>query len=266
MQRILYSLIACLTILVISCQAEVDEIREETKNCKIVTGLYYGGGGGLFDSATYRYDAAGKIIRVDTDLGYYTYSYNGDKIVSRKYFEGADLWWEDSVYWDGSNVSQYIQFNYSNSSPELSRYKLQYSGGRLSRILYIDMYPDWVNGGMLVDSFPTNVYWNAAGNIEKLIYLDEFGDAVDSIKYSYDNNTNFFKVVHPHFYLFDPIFSLHAGFEPHLAYYYSKNNVIGFTIYDGFNYNVSYGLDSLNQISEIKMDGFDYMKYKYTCN
>src|SRR5688572_15704881 len=99
----LYPLFIAITALLLACQAEVEDLREETKTCKIETGLFYGGGGALFDSATYIYDVNGKLTKVETDLGFYSYSYNGDKLVSRKYFEGADLWWEDSVYWDGNN-------------------------------------------------------------------------------------------------------------------------------------------------------------------
>ena len=267
MTRIKCCLIASLSIVFISCQAEVDDIIEETKSCKIITGMYYGGSGGLNDSTSFIYDANGKLVKIEAQYGYYTFHYSGDKLIARRYYENMDLLWEDSVKWDGNSVSEFIQYDYSSGvSPELARYLMYYSGGRLSKIEMIDMYPDWVNGGMLVDTFPTNVYWNPAGNIERLVFYDEFGDAVDSISYQYDNNTNFFKVVHPHFYLFDPMFELHAGFEPHLPYFYSKNNVTGFTIYDGFNYDISYGLDSLNQVSEVKMDGFDYMKYKYRCD
>jgi len=71
--------------------------------------------------------------------------------------------------------------------------------------------------------------------------------------------------VHPHFFLFDPEFELHADFEPHLAYFYSKNNVTNFQIYGGSNYPINYGFDSLNHVTSVDMGGFHYFKYKYQC-
>jgi hypothetical protein len=72
-------------------------------------------------------------------------------------------------------------------------------------------------------------------------------------------------VVHPHFWLFDPTFQIHVGLEAHLPYFYSRNNVAQFTIYDGWDYHIGYGLDSINQVTSVTVDGDDYMKYRYSC-
>ncbi|MER3498888.1 MAG: hypothetical protein C4308_09790 [Chitinophagaceae bacterium] len=63
--------------------------------------------------------------------------------------------------------------------------------------------------------------------------------------------------------MFDPGFELQVGFETHLSYFYSKNNVTNFNVYGTWDYPVVYGLDSSNNVTAVDMGGFPYMAYKY---
>jgi hypothetical protein len=92
-----------------------------------------------------------------------------------------------------------------------------------------------------------------------------FWTSDDSSLYQYDANPNYFKLIHPHFFLFDPEFQLQTGFETQLAYFYSKNNVSNINVYGSWDYPVVYGLDSTNKVTRVDMGGFPYLKYDYQC-
>jgi hypothetical protein len=256
------------SIIFISCQQEVPlEILNQVKQCKIVMGHYYGGGG-INDSASFIYNASGKIVKWQGNDGYYDYFYSGDNIVLETFKENGtnDLWWLDSIRYNANNtISEIIFYDLSlqaSSDTIHSKVIFEYQNNQVSRLIDVDYYD--YGFGPQNDTGYTNIFWSA-GNIEKMVFLDAYGIAYDSISYQYNSDPNYFKLVHPHFFLFDPEFELHAGFDPHLAYFYSKNNVTSFRIYSYSDYPVTYGIDSLNHVTEVNMGGFEYMKYKYQC-
>ncbi|HYE56289.1 MAG TPA: hypothetical protein VD996_15675, partial [Chitinophagaceae bacterium] len=216
----------------------------------------------------FTYDAAGKLVKWEGYDNYYTYAYNGDKIIARHYYDKTtnELLYVDSIWYNTDNTIREMRFHeYDPVFMEEYFYKLhfEYQAGRLSRTVAVEYYD--FGGGLMTDTFPTSVHWNAAGNIEKLRYLDQAGVAYDSISYQYDANPNYFKVVHPHFFLLDPEFYLHVGLEANLPYFYSRNNVVDTNIYGTFDNPISYGRDSLNQVTSVDMGGFEYFKYRYRC-
>lgn len=264
-KRLVPAVLAMFMIILAACQKDVNDLTpEEIEKCKIETGYYYGGSGGLNDSANFIYAANGKLSKVETEYERVEYFYNGDKISVRKFYDklSGELVYEDSIHYTGNNISRIIGNDYGSFGLDSIsyHYMLDYQGDRLSMVRYFEPGNPFNN-----DTFATVVHTNAAGNIEKMVYLDEFDEPYDSVAYQFDANQNYFKKVHPHFILFDPFFQLQAGFEPHLAYFYSTNNVTGFTIYAGQNYQVSYDLDASKNISGVKMDGDDYMRYRFKC-
>ena len=258
-----------LCILFASCQQEVGEIINQAQQCRIQTGYYYGGSGGVNDSARFIYDGSGKLVKIANRDGYYLYTYQGDKINTRKFIDSitSEVLFLDSVWYDGSgNISKFVARDYSGwfSDSIAITYLLKYQNSRLTDLDYIESYREWT-GNMVSDTFPAKFTWDAAGNnIEKLVYYDSFG-AFDSIRYQYDANPNYFKIVHPHFFLLDPMFQLHVGLEAHFGYFYSKNNVVNTNIYGSWDNPITYGHDSTNKLTSVDMAGFDYMKYKYQC-
>ncbi len=94
--------------------------------------------------------------------------------------------------------------------------------------------------------------------IEKPIVLE-------NIYYDYDNNANYFNAKSKYFFMLDPFFQIHVGFDPHLPYFISKNNVINFRIYGNIDYPVEYETDSLHHPTMVRQGGFDYMAYKWFC-
>ena len=264
-----YLLSVLASILFVSCQQEVsDEIFSQVQQCKVVNGYYYGGSTGINDSARFIYDASGKIMKWEGAQGYYDYFYSGDNIVLRTFKENGtnDLWWLDSIRYNANNtISEVVFYDFSQqaSSDTLhSKVIFQYQNNQLYRLIDVDYYD--YGFGPQTDTGYTDVFWNA-GNIEKMVFLDVYGNAYDSINYQYNSDPNYFRLVHPHFFLFDPEFELHAGFDPHLAYFYSRNNVSSFRIYGNSDYPITYGIDSLNHVTEVNMCGFEYMKYRYQC-
>lgn len=252
-------------LLFIACQKDVSEPPiDPIPQCRIETGYYYGGGGMLFDSAVFTYSADSKLMKVESEFESVHYSYTGDKITLRKFYDRAtnDLLSIDTIYYTGDNISRIGTVDYNSMwilDTLFTNITFSWQNGRLNKVSYVEY------NSYFIDSIITAVYTNAAGNIEKLSFLDEFGEAYDSILYQYDAVPNYFRRANPHFLLIDPFFQLWAGFEPHLAMFYSTNNVTRFTIYGTDDYQITYDLDSTNNISGIKMDGEDYVKYKYSC-
>ena len=269
MRKIILLPVLIVSIIFLSCQQELPAIITQAQNCKIIKGYYYGGSGGINDSADFIYDGAGKLIKWKGNDGYYDYFYNGGRITARVFHEntgGTVLFIDSALYNAGNNISELIFYDYSGwYGYDSSRSVLTfgYQDNKLNHITNINYFDQGF--GIETDTVYTTVSWNSSGNIDKMMFTDYSSNAYDSISYQYNADPNYFKLVHPQFFLFDPGFELHAGFESHLAYFYSSNNVINFIVY-GFNYPVDYGLDSLRHVTSVKMGGFDYMKYNYRCN
>ena len=269
MRRIYFPLVIVITAFFISCQQDPNDIIQNAQQCRIRTGYYYGGSGGMNDSASFIYDASNRLVKITNRDGYYLYTYNGNQVNSRRFIDSFsnDVLFLDSVWYDGSgNVSKFVTHDYSGWFTDTLHvtYHFQHQANKLKDILYVESYRDWT-GMMASDSFPARFTWDAAGNnIEKLVYYDNFG-AYDSIMYQYNADPNYFKVVHPHFYLFDPMFQLHVGLEANLPYFYSRNNVTNTNMYGAWDNPIDYGLDSTNKVTAVDMGGFEYYKYRYTC-
>ncbi|HEX6334805.1 MAG TPA: hypothetical protein VFZ78_11300 [Flavisolibacter sp.] len=266
MRKYLLTFFVLAGVILFSCQQDVNSIINQAQQCRIASSNYYGGGG-VNDSATYFYDVNNKLIKVENMDGYYTYFYSGDRIVKRTYHDNManDLWYIDSVYYSsGNTISELVRYDYSGQWADTihNRILFHYQNGKMSNLTYLDYYTLW--GVNYVDTMKVNVVWNGANNIDKIVYLD-MGQPVDSILYQYDTNPNYFRVVHPNFFLHEPQLQLYTGLEPHFAYYYSANNVINSNMYGSFDYPVDYGLDSTNKITSIDMGGFPYISYKYQC-
>jgi hypothetical protein len=248
-----------------ACQQELPAIMERIDKCRIDYGHYYGGGG-MHDSAHFIYDGAGRVIKLDMPNGFYTYEYTGNNITLRKYFEGGtDLMFIDTLRYDASSsLVEMVSADYSLWWGDTTRVKtlFGYTAGKLTRLTHIEAYS---STGPFTDTLVTLFNWNAAGNIEKMVFLDALGEPIDSALYQYNTHENYFRAVHPHFWLFDPNFQLQVGLEAHFPYFYSRNNVIGFDIYGSSLYEVQYGLDSTKNLTTVNMDGDPYMEYRYKC-
>lgn len=269
MRKVLVITTLVFGLFLLSCQPDINDIIQQAQQCRIETGYYYGGSGGINDSAHFVYDASGKLVKVSNRDGYYLYTYNGGLIHSRKFIDSitSEMLFLDSVWYDANgNITKMSSYDYSGWFTDTIKadHLFYYQSNKLQDVLYIETYRDW-NGTMVSDSFPSRFEWDAAGNnINKLVYYDAFG-AYDSIQYQYNTDPNYFKVAHPHFFLFDPMFELHVGLEANLPYFYSKNNVINTNIYGSWDNPIIYGLDSTKKITALDMGGFEYFKYKYRC-
>jgi hypothetical protein len=268
MRRYLYIVVSVILIIFISCQKELSEIQLEINKCRIVMGHYYGGGG-MYDSAQFIYNDQGKLVKWINMDGHYDYRYSGNNIITRIYTEnGGQLWYVDSARYNSDNtVAEMVFYDFSGTySPDTLHNKLifQYQAGRVTNLQNIEYFD--AGFGPETDTTFTTLTWNSAGNIEKIRFVSNGYWAVDdSVSYQYDTNPNYFKLLHPHFFLFDPEFQLQTGFETQLAYFYSKNNVSNINAYGSWDYPVIYGLDSTNKVTTVDMGGFPYLKYDYEC-
>lgn len=255
------------TLLYFSCQKEISWTNPEETPCRIITGYYYGGSGGLNDSVVFTY-TGDNVTRAENRDYYVLYYYTGNNITVRKTYEkpGNILVYLDTVSYDNSNrITRLINWEYPGmSNPDTTKYiyDFNYQGGAISKVVETTIIPNYYS-----DTANWLFTSDAAGNIKK-VDLTNYDQTMvwDSIKYNYNADPNYFKVVHPHFFLFDPFFELHVGLVPHFAYFYSHNNVSSFDYYGNVNYAITYRLDSLNNnVTSVDMGGFEYMKYKYEC-
>jgi len=271
MQKILSLFIVVVTIFIFSCQQELPEIQLQIEQCKIIRGDYFGGGG-MHDSAQFIYNAQGRLVKWINIDGHYDYYYSGNNISARVYTDNSGAtWYIDTVRYNSDNtISEIVFYDLSGLySQDTLHNKIifHYQNNKVTSLDNVD-YFDWGFGPQTDTTF-TTITWNAAGNIEKmrLVNYGNFGWGYDdSVLYQYDANPNYFKLIHPHFFLFDPQFELQSGFEPHLAYFYSKNNVSNFNVYGTWDYPVVYGFDSTRKLTKVDMGGFPYMEYQYECH
>jgi hypothetical protein len=254
-----------MVVLGFSCQQEIAEIINSVSSCRIDKGYYYGGSGGINDSVLFTY-SDNKVIKAEGVDDIVNYTYTGNHITGRRFYEkpGNLFWSVDSILYDGSgNITKMINRSYPSSQvfdTTLSTYDFSYTAGRLSQVIETETI---VNNPP--DSILYTIHTDASGNLDKITFSDFGFNYQDSVLYAFDTNPNYFKIVHPHFFLFDPFFELQVGLVSQLPYFYSHNNVINFNVYGAYNNPVVYGVDSANHVTRVDMGGFEYMKYRYSC-
>lgn len=268
------ALLCIFTILLIavSCQKEISDpdipvpavVNTPIDSCRISKSYYYGGSGGINDSAAFFYTGQ-KLMTVVAGTADVIYAYSGDKLISMHYFEkpGNLLYHIDSFYYSNDTVlSQIISHDYdmyNHFDTVHSVLDFIYSGAKLSRIITVDHYEGLPDTDTLISDFR----WT--GDNVNSIFFKSTVWADDSIHYTYDNNPNYFNATSKYFFMADPFFQIHVGFDPHLPYFISKNNVINFTIYTNTDYPIDYQTDSLHHPTLVRSGGFDYMGYIWSC-
>lgn len=264
MKKLFYLLL--LAILGLSaCQREAFfmPFNRQIDSCKIQTAYYYGGGG-IFDTANFIYtqDRLTSLIGSESDV-FYQYDSRG-RVFSMAYYEkpGNLLYRIDTFYYvndsslSGITVHDYDMYNHLDTSH--SQISFIYTGTQLSRLVTVDRY----EGIPYEDTLISDFRWEN-GNVKSILFGSN--GWVDSIYYRYDTNPNFFGPTSKNFFQIDPFFQLHVGFDFHLPYFISKNNVNNFTIYNNIDYPVTYLTDSLQHPLLVSQGGFDYMGYKWNC-
>ena len=259
-------LFAC--IILFACQQEPNEFISQAQQCRIKTGIYLGGGG-MYDSATFIYDASGRIIKWEGLDGYYNYVYSDGKISARIFHDAMtnEVWYVDSVRYDAAGkIKEMVFYDFSMTwgfDTIHTKMLFEYDNNRLSRVKHIEYYN--IGMGPMSDTLRSRFGWDAVGNMDRVVYYDELGDDYDSALYQFDASPNYFNAIHPHFFLLDPEFQLQVGLEAHFPYFYSKNNVTNINIYGAWDNPIDYGLDSTNKVTSIDMGGFEYFRYHYEC-
>jgi hypothetical protein len=255
-------------ILFVSCQK--DMVTQQPLNlvpgdsCRIAKSYYYGGSGGINDSADFFY-TGNKLTSVISNSADVIYSYSGDRLVSLHYFEkpGDLLYHVDSFYYFQDTIlsriiaHDYDMYNHLDTIHSVREFN--YTGSYLTRLTTVDSYEGITDTDTLIADFR----WT--GDNVRSIFFRSTVWVDDSIYYDYDNNRNYFSGTSRYFFMADPFFGLHVGFDPHLPYFISRNNVHKFTIYTNDEYLIEYQTDSLSHPTMIRSGGFDYMQYKWEC-
>jgi hypothetical protein len=261
--------IVSLCMLLLSCQREINDVLRSASSCKITNGYYYYSSAGIYDSAIFTYDQD-KISRVEGDEYFATYSYTGDNITGRKFFHKINnnaLLTSDTIQYGSDNsVSKMISWFYPTSSlGDTVRivYLFNYTGENVSSV--IKQKTQFTLLGIEIDTVISTFYTNATGNTDYILMKSPQGGLYDSIHYTYDTKPNYFRAIHPYFFIFDPFFILHQDIVADFPYTMSKNNVLKFSYNFTGEDNAEYETDSLNNITAVDLSGSPYMRYKYQC-
>lgn len=259
-----------LSFLVISmfmaCQKEIQfdplDPVNPVDSCRLRTSYYFGGGG-VYDSANYIYEN-GKLVRLNGSEAIVKYFYDGSFIRSMEYVSAYtnELYRIDTFDFINGLLAgiRSHEFDPFWNDSIFSVLSFEYNGNKISRVTRIDSL---INMAGYNDTLYSDFVYTGE-NITAMYMSDNVG-VFDSVLYTYNNDLNYFNPISRYFYLSDPFFQIHVGFEPHIPYFLSRNNVVNFTIYDGEDYPVSYELDSMNRPLMVRQGGFDYMGYKYEC-
>jgi hypothetical protein len=263
-------LLLCLTVIAfLSCQKELSDdtlnpfVNVPEDSCRISRSYFYGGGG-VSDSADYIY-SGNKLTKVEGVHSDVFYTYSGDKLIAMHYYEKPAnlLYHVDSFHYvNDTTISRVIAHDFdmfNHDDTVHSELDFVYSGNQLSQLITVASYEGFSDKDTSISEFR----WE--NNNVRSILTKNTSWADDSIYYDYDNNPNYFTATSKYFFMVDPFFQLHVGFDPHLPYFISRNNVVNFRIYTNVDYPVQYQVDSLRHPTLVSQGGFDYMGYKWEC-
>jgi hypothetical protein len=269
MKQFFYSItVISVLLLYSSCQKELsDTAKQREKTCKLISATYYLASGPVYDSSAFVYNSD-KVLKAESDVKTISYSYNGSNISIRSYFDklAKSVSFTDTTEYDLTNrIKKLTVWFYPGIfTPETTNitYLFSYKGTAIDKITSIQQYhsnastPDTLYNLFRVD---------AAGNIENIVTVDDIGNVYDSVHYAYDRNPNYFKKIHPNYFIFDANFQFQGSYLHHLPYFFSANNVTEFSYYANSTYQVSYQLDSLKNLTQVSVNGAPYATYQYEC-
>jgi len=265
-----FSLSVC--AILFSCQKEISgeggDPAPVPPSCKVVSAYYYKENVGVYDSSAFVYNGD-KVITAESDIKLVTYSYNGNNISGRTYYdkEWKLMAFVDSADYDANNRMTRLRVwiypgRFSTESQQYT-YVFNYNGNNLDRINAIHQGETSASSA---DTLNNVFHINDAGNIESIAVSDNAGNLYDSVRYTYDNNPNYFKKINPNFFLFDANFQLEGNYLHHLPYCMSKNNVTSFSYFANTVYQVGYQTDSLKNVTAVNVNGAPYATYSYVCH
>jgi len=269
MKQFFYSVTSiALLFLYASCQKELsDTAQQHEKTCKLISATYYLASGPVYDSSAFSYNGD-KVMKAESDIKSVSYQYSGTNIYSRSYFDkiAKSIAFTDTAEYDAANrLKKLTQWLYPGPfAGETMKivYLFTYNGSAIDRITSINQ--STANGSArdtLYNIFKTD----ASGNTENIVTVDKTGNVYDSVHFAYDRNPNYFKKIHPNYFLFDVNFPLQGSYLHHLPYFFSTNNVTEFSYYANSTYQVSYQLDSIRNMTQVNVNGAPYATYQYEC-
>jgi hypothetical protein len=207
-------------------------------------------------------------MKAESDLKSVTYQYNGSNIWSRTYFDklANSNAFIDTAEYDASNrLKKLTQWLYPGAfTGETMKivYLFTYNGNAIEQVTTI-------NQNTASAATPDTLYnffrTDASGNTENIVTVDKAGNVYDSVHFVYDSNPNYFKKMHPNYFMFDVNFPLQGSYLHHLPYFFSTNNVTEFSYHANTTYQVSYQLDSLKNLTQVSVNGAPYATYRYEC-
>ncbi|MCU7548953.1 hypothetical protein OCK74_07485 [Chitinophagaceae bacterium LB-8] len=243
-----------------ACKKDDDNGGNSENACK-VSNVQYFDSGQVIETGTYTY-TGNQVSKIQFNDYNFTFEYTGNNVSKRNYFFSAGSSPEayDQISYNSDNtVSKIETFSKSNTSSTYSSvYRLDfvYTGGKLSKVRYLD-----VTGGAS-DLLVENTYTYTGNNITSLSYVDYTDTTQGTINYTYDTNPNLFKKQNSQTYQIDFFFNplLFDSQGSLLPMAFSENNVTKLE-----NTQIDYVSDDKKNLKDLKIGGVVLASYSYSC-
>ncbi len=242
------------------CKKDKDDDPAQ-QTCRVTKVNYFESTGAPLDSAAYTY-TGDKVSKVQLSEQNYTLEYNGNNVVKRNIFSSAGATpdaYDQVTYNSDGTINKIESFERVSSNYVLGyRANFTYSGGKLTKAAFSDINN---NTATVYEDY---VYTYTGNNITSSLYTDYTGSApsTQTLTYTFDTNTNYFKKQNSQFLLIDAFFADFDGLFLPLAF--SENNVISISS-AGQSIPLSYTLDSRQNLGDIRLLNQLFARYTYQC-
>jgi hypothetical protein len=226
---------------------------------------YYDDNGSVDYTASYTYNGK-NISRIDiagnNDIGYYTYEYNGTKVVKRNEFASASSTTAngyESINYNSDGSLHTIEHYSGTGAPNFVKDMVTafvYTDKHLTRVTVSDN-----SNGSLSPQIEYD-YTYTSNNITsvKIVDLTTTPNEEQTVNYTYDTHSNYFAKLYPQPFVIDPA---SGDFDESTApTTLSTNNVINAGLTGSPVIPVAYTLDEHQNLTEVKIAGRTVVRYE----
>lgn len=235
---------------------------ETSKSAKVKSEVLYDENGNKTYSVAYTYteNNVTKAEVIGDDNMYFTFEYNGDKVVKKNYFSGsstASTEFDKVNYNSDGTISSIEHYtNTGSTETKVSVIDFNYSNGKVSKLVRSQIS----NGTTHMISQHDFTYTN--GNITSEKITDAITpDKPLTITYTYDNKENYYNKL----FTQPALIAFELSEEGSSPAFNTNNEISISTSYMGTTStgNISYTLNNNNYLADIKVDGKTRIKFNY---
>lgn len=233
------------------------------KTCKLSKIVYYDSGAAS-DSISFVYQN-NLPVRGNFPQGFYfTFEYNGERIIKRSYFQGpATLsdYYETAAYNSDGSISKIETFVRTNNTYTKDMvYDFTYTSGKLNNLAVTQN-----DGNGIFDLIADYVFTYTGANISRSVsteYDPINGNSVETLNYSYDSNDNYFAKT-KNMLLLDFLFADFDGTILPLLLSQNNATTVQFSLGSA---PLSYTINDKQNLTSFSIAGQLLANYSYQCD